>query len=76
VYLCISDQEQTTILEVGKDIYKDPLIAMSVIACLLFLVLIIILVMWCKHRGKTEYKTVMVTPKSKKHGADKSKEFG
>ena len=46
------------------DMYKAPLIAMSVIACLLFIVLLLIMIRYCRqHRGKTVYKTVNVVPK-------------
>lgn len=47
-----------------EDMYKNPLIAVSVIACLLFLVLVIIIIKYLRqHRGKTVYKTVNVIPK-------------
>ena len=46
------------------DMYKAPLIAMSVIACLLFIILVLIMICYCRqHRGKTVYKTVNVVPK-------------
>ena len=46
------------------DMYKAPLIAMSVIACLLFIILVLIMIRYCRqHRGKTVYKTVNVVPK-------------
>lgn len=47
-----------------KNYYRDPLIAMSIIACVLFIVLLVLCIKHLRRsRGQTVYKTVNITPK-------------
>lgn len=57
------NNDPTTTVDTMKDFYREPLIAMSIIAVLLFLVLVVIAVCWCKRRRETIYKTVDIVPK-------------
>jgi len=46
-----------------KNFYRDPLIAMAFFACLFFIILVVIIALWCKNRRQVEVKTISIQPK-------------